>query len=254
MAKHYKETKNKVSWLEILLGLIIIFCLIYIGKWGIDNYKANSISRGLKEYVTIENTVTIEENEIEKYTIDFKKLKSENQDTIGWLKVNNTNVDYPIVQGTDNSYYLTHSFDKSYNKAGWIFVDYRNKLDGTDKNIVIYGHNMRSGTMFGTLKNALKNEWYNNEENNYITFATQEGNEIYKIFSIYKILAEDYYTDTNFKSDSEYEKFVETLKSRSIKKYNIEKTTRELQILTLSTCADNNKYRVIIHAYKLEEL
>lgn len=69
--------------------------------------------------------------------MDLQELRRINPETVGWIKLENTNIEYPIVQTTDNSFYLNHSFDKSYNEAGWIFADYRNKLDGTDKNIVI---------------------------------------------------------------------------------------------------------------------
>ena len=64
--------------------------------------------------------------------------------------------EYPVVKGSNNSFYLNHCFDKSYNSAGWIFADYRNKFDNTDKNIVIYGHNMRDGSMFGSMLNGMR--------------------------------------------------------------------------------------------------
>ena len=79
-------------------------------------------------------------------------------------------MEYPVVRSTNNSFYLNHSFDKSKNLAGWIFADYKNKFDNTDKNIVIYGHNMRDDSMFGSLKNILNSDWYDNEENTNIWF------------------------------------------------------------------------------------
>ena len=130
-------------------------------------------------------------------------------------------------------------------------MDYKNKLDGTDKNIVIYGHNIKDGSMFGTLKNILDEEWYNNEENYIIDLTTEKEELKYQVFSIYKIKNEDYYIDTEFKND-EYKKFVKKLKDRSIKDFGIEVTEND-SILTLSTCADNNKYRVVLHAKRITE-
>ena len=146
-----------------------------------------------------------------------------------------------------NDYYLTHNFYKNYNKSGWIFVDESNKLDGNDKNTVIYGHNVRDNSMFGSLKKVITPEWYDNEENYKIKLITENGEKIYKVFSVYQIEAEDYYIQTEFDSNKQFEQFIETLQKRSIKNFN-EKVTTENQILTLSTCANNNKYRIVLHA------
>ena len=154
------------------------------------------------------------------------------------------------MKTSNNNFYLNHSFDKSKNSRGWIFADYKNKFDNTDKNIVIYGHNMRDESMFGSLKNILNEEWYNNAENKNITFLTEKGNYIYKVFSIYKIESEDYYIKTNFKNDEDYEKFLNTIKNRSIKNFDINLNIND-KIITLSTCANNNKYRIVLHAKKL---
>lgn len=181
-----------------------------------------------------------------QYTVDFEKLKDMNEETVGWIKVKGTNIEYAVVKSSDNSYYLNHNFEKKYNSGGWIFADYKNKFDGTDKNIVIYGHNMKDNSMFGTLKNVLKENWYNNEENHVINFITEKEEQEYQVFSVYKTENEDYYIDTEFENN-EFKEFINTLKARSIKDFNVE-VTQEDSILTLSTCADNNKYRVVLHA------
>ena len=161
---------------------------------------------------------TIVENEKEdntKYNIDFSNLKSKNSDTVAWIKVNGTTIEYPIVKTTNNDFYLTHSFDKSYNNAGWIFADYRNKIDGTDKNIIIYGHNRRDGSMFGTQKQTMTPEWYNNPENLQINFITENGNYLYEVFSVYEILAEDYYIQTDF-SNLGFGTFIQKLNTNTL--------------------------------------
>ena len=109
---------------------------------------------------------------------------------------------------------------------------------------------MRDGSMFGSLKNILNEEWYNNTENMNITFLTENGNYIYKVFSIYKIESEDYYIKTDFSTDNEYQKFLNIIKERSIKNFVVKVNVSD-KILTLSTCANNNKYRVVLHAKKL---
>lgn len=249
-----KNKRYKKVILNIIIYMILLFVLIYSGikifKWYNDKTNNNKIAEQIKSTVIVEDKN--EDENKEEYTVDFKKLKEQNNETVAWIKVNNTNVEYPVLRATNNSFYLNHSFDKSKNSAGWIFADYRNKFDGTDKNIIIYGHNMRDDSMFGSLKNILNSAWYDNEENTNITLYTENEKSIYKVFSIYKIESEDYYIKTEFSNDNEFEKFIETLKKRSIKNFNID-ISKEDSILTLSTCANNNKYRVVLHAKKCKE-
>lgn len=251
-----KNKKYTKVILNIIIYMILFFLLIYseakIFKWYKDKTNNNKVAEQIKNTVIFEEEKENEDEEEnkEEYTIDFNKLKEQNNETIAWIKVNNTNVEYPVVKTTNNSFYLNHSFDKSKNLAGWIFADCKNKFDNTDKNIVIYGHNMRDGSMFGSMKNILNSDWYENEENTNITLFTENEKCIYKVFSVYKIESEDYYIKTEFSNDSEFEKFIETLKKRSIKNFNID-ISKEDSILTLSTCANNNKYRVVLHAKKI---
>ncbi|MBQ2639774.1 MAG: class B sortase [Bacilli bacterium] len=227
--------------IELVFLVLIIISIIMIYKWFNEKRKVN------KELEQITNKVIIgKENNKE---INFKKLKTINNDTVGWLKINNTNIDYPVVQSKDNSFYLNHSFNKKQNNAGWIFMDYNNKLDGTDKNIIIYGHNRLDNIMFGTLKETLDKDWYSNNDNLKIKFITQDEEVTYKIFSIYKIKEETYYLKTNFNSIN-YLKFINTLKKRSIHDFDINLNDTK-QILTLSTCSGMNNYRLVIHAKKI---
>ncbi len=247
-----KNKRYKKVILNIIIYMILLFVLIYSGikilKWYKDKTNNNKISEQIKSTVIVEDKN--EDENKEEYTVDFDKLKEQNNETVAWIKVNNTNVEYPVVRSTNNSFYLNHSFDKSKNSAGWIFADYKNKFDNTDKNIVIYGHNMRDGSMFGSMKNILNTDWYENEENANITLFTENEKCIYKVFSVYEIESEDYYIKTEFSNENEFEKFIETLKKRSIKDFNID-VSKDDNILTLSTCANNNKYRVVLHAKKI---
>lgn len=230
----------------ILIG-ILIYSGIKIYNWYKENQNSQKVNKQISETVTVKQ----DENEEQKqYIVDFNALKNQNNDTVAWLKVNNTNIEYPIVKTSNNSYYLTHSFNKSNNSAGWPFADYKNKFDKTDKNIVMYGHNRKDGSMFATLKNVLSSEWYNNEENRKIIFNTESENNIYEVFSVYKIENEDYYIKTEFKNEEEFKKFLEVVKKRSVKNFEEEVSSKD-SILTLSTCDNNNKYRVVLHAKKV---
>ena len=255
MAKHVENEKKKyiAILLQLIFWLILIYSLIEIVKWYIHNKQNEEIMQEISSAVTVVDTnETINKNEtikeVEKnYKIDFNVLKQVNSDTVAFLKVNGTEIEYPIVKTTNNDFYLKHSFDKTYNAAGWIFCDYRNKFDKTDKNIVIYGHNRKNGTMFSSLRNILKKEWYNNPENLKIQLITENEEINYEVFSIYQIEKEIYYLQTEFYNDDEYLSFIKTLKDRSIKKFDVN-LTPENQILTLSTCANDNNYRVVLHA------
>ena len=129
-------------------------------------------------------------------------------------------------------------------------MDYRIKRDGTDKNMTIYGHNSKNDAMFGSLKDILKEEWYSNSDNLNVTYIDENGTHTYKVFSIYQIKKETYYTTTYFSSDDEFKNFIDTLKGRSIVDFGVDVGTED-QILTLSTCADNNNYRIVLHAKKI---
>lgn len=226
----------------------MIFTGIKIFNWLKENKDSNDIIEDIQDSISIDdNTDTVD-----KYNVDFDSLKQKNSDTIAWLKVNGTSIEYPIVKTTNNNFYMTHSFDKSYNSAGWVFMDYKDKFDGTDNNMVIYAHNRRDGSLFGTLKNILTEEWQNNEENFIIPFITENEKQEYQVFSVYMIENEDYYITTNFGTDNEFQKFIDKIKSRSVKNFDVDVNTED-HILTLSTCADNNKYRVVLHAKKITE-
>ena len=248
-AKHYNKKKTNIP--SIILMCFFTALLLYSGTkiviWYMNNQNNKKISDEIAEFVTVDETK--EDNE-KKYVVDFEKLKEKNSDIVAWLKVNGTNIKTTVVKTTDNDYYLTHNFYKEYNAAGWIFADYKNKVDGTDKNLVIYGHNMQDDSMFGSLKWVINEDWYNNEDNKYITLITENETQIYEVFSVYQIENEDYYIKTNFNTEKEFSEFIETIAKRSKKDFNVD-VNKEDNILTLSTCANNNKYRVVLHAKKI---
>jgi len=245
--------KDKIIKILVILFMILcIFGIVYYSykviTWKHDLKENKIIHEEINKFVIKEEDKTEEDK---KYKIDFKSLKEKNSDTIAYLKVNNTKINHIVVKGKDNSYYLHHNFNKEWSSAGWVFADFHNKFDGTDKNIVIYGHSMLNGSMFGTLRNVLKKEWYENKNNHLITLVTENGEYTYQVFSTYVIMAEDYYINTNFKNSSEFKKFVNTIKSRSKNNFNVSVNEND-EILTLSSCYDNNGKRVVLHAKKVK--
>ena len=235
--------KKKIIKLFMIVCLLVMIYSVYnIITWYLDNKKNETIQEEIK---------TIIDEREDKNAIDFKTLKEKNRDIVAYLKVNNTNIDYVVVKGNDNKYYLKHNLYKEYNRAGWIFMDYHNKLDGNDKNIVIYGHNTMDGTMFGTLRNVVKKEWYENEDNHIINLVLEDEVVTYQVFSTYSIKVEDYYINTIFKDNTEFSKFINTLKKRSVYNYGRE-VNGDDSILTLSTCTGNGKSRMVLHAKRID--
>lgn len=271
--------KEKVFNILIIILIIvcvfnIIYSLYHIFLWKKDGDDINRQLENLEEkskvkeiktdVIDINNIDDIEGIEIIKeedtskdnpywtyinmnmISVDFFDLKEVNKEVAGWIQVNGTNINYPYVQAKNNSYYLTHAFDKSYNSAGWVFLDYRNNTDLNDKNNIIYAHGRYDKTMFGTLRNALTNGWLKNKNNFAIKIATPNGSSLWQVFSIYHIPTTSDYLQINFSSDSEFLTFANKLLKRSAYNFGT-KLTKDDKILTLSTCY-NEKERVVLHA------
>ena len=218
----------------------IIYSIGNISSWKKDTNKNNNIKEEINENIKVDE-------ETKEYIVDFDKLKEQNSDTIAYLKVENTNIEYVVVKTTDNDYYLNHNFKKEYNSAGWIFADYRNKLDGTDKNIIIYGHNMKDGSMFNNLKDELNNKWRN--EDHTIIIKTKDKETKYQVFSTYVIEPEEYYIQTEF-NEINYKNFIDKIKERSVYNYNVNVETTN-KVLTLSTCNGSGNKRIVVHAKEI---
>lgn len=242
--------KKIIITTRIISLVIFIFCITSIINWYLDNKKNDSLLSEIYNNKKYGNSINIENTIIDTDIIDFNNLQKQNSDLIGWLKVNNTNINYPVVKSTNNDYYLNHNFKNDISSAGWIFADCNCLGDGTDKNMTIYGHNRKDKSMFGSLNKILNSEWYENVDNKYILYETKSKTIIYEVFSVYTIKLEDYYINNNFDNDLNYLNFINTLKARSIYNFNVELTGND-NIITLSTCANDNHYRVVLHAKKL---
>lgn len=211
------------------------------------------------EYIdTDENQTTTtkkKSNYVSSYYTNFEQvfdtLLTKNSDTVGWLQVNNTKINYPVVQSDTNSYYLNRDYFKKKNSMGWIFMDYRNDPVNLNRNTIIYGHNIKQGIMFGTIKNMMSASWYNNSNNQIITFNTPTKNMKWQIFSLYQINETEDYLKNEFESDEEYLDFLKLITSRSKKNFNVPLDANS-KILTLSTCFSHTT-RHVVHAVLIEE-
>ena len=219
--------KRKV--IKTILIIIMIISLINIFIWFYENNKTKEITTKAKKYINVGNN-----------TIS-PKIINLNEDIIGWLIVDNTSINYPVVQGKNNEFYLNHDLDKNYNSAGWIFMDSENSLD--DQNIIIYGHHRRDGSMFGSIDNLL-----NKNKGGKIKLLINNKEINYNIFSIYKTEKEYNYREKNYNN---FNKKIEEFKKRSLIKYNVDIKSKN-QIITLSTCDNDNKKRIVIHGIKIE--
>lgn len=250
-----KKKRKLKTWVIIMILIIclggIIYSSYHLFLWKTSINSNKKINEQIRTSI-IKLEKTEDDESVEEYKIDFNKLKEQNSDTIAYLKVNNTSIDNVVVKGKDNDYYLKHNFNKEWNYAGWLFADYKNKFDNTDKNIIIYGHNMLDGSMLGTLRKTFSREWQENESNREILLVTENETYLYRVFSTYSIKVEDYYIKTDFQNDSEYLEFLNTLKSRSNYNYNETLNVND-RILTLSTCTDNGTKRVVLHAKLINE-
>lgn len=201
-----------------------------------------------KERVTLTTTTTTTTTIYDvKYEKVFEKLKEINNDTVGWLTVNNTKIDYPVVQSTDNDYYLYRDYYKNKNRHGWIYMDYRNNIEDLSDNTIIFGHNLANQKMFGTLRYVTNPSWYKKSSNQIITFNTTKATMKWQIISIYKIPVTNDYLVANFASSEDKLNFLDMITQRSIYDFN-ETYDENTKIITLSTCSNGSKDRLVVHA------
>lgn len=265
------KKKRKLKYSNIIIFIILLVSLIIftisiknIITWYKDSKSTNEELDEINKNTTIEDIPDNINTEVIPPTkdtslddpywsyistnlidVDFNNLLSTNNDTVGWIQVPGTNVNYPFVKTTDNSYYLNHSFDKSYNTSGWVFLDYRNNFT-SDKNLIIYAHGRYDNTMFGSLRNITTNGWLNNPDNFIIKISTPEENTLWQIFSIYKIPNTSDYLDVSFNTPEDFLTFTTKLINRSIYNFNTKVSSTD-RIITLSTCY-NDDIKSVLHA------
>lgn len=217
--------------INVVLILAIIFSLYKVISKVVDYKESKNAYEKVREVKNNSNNFS-------------EELIKRNENYKMWIEVPNTNINYPVVQGEDNDFYLNHDFNKKESSSGAIFIDYKNNID-KDKNIIIYGHNMKNKSMFQNLMKFKDEEFW--KENNKIILTIDGKTYEYEIFSSYISNAKDIDLKTNFENDDEYLKYIDDIKKRSIfhRDMNIKSNDR---IITLSTCSyGKDDARMIIH-------
>lgn len=242
----YENIRNKVSEFEDESNITEDFLPEEITTMDFEDQKH------ISQKINPENNILIEE---EKVTVSmeilekYSELIDMNEDTVGWIEIEGTEINYPVLQTENNTYYLNHSFEHLESISGSIFMDYRNSVSEEENlkgHYILYGHNMKNGSMFQNL-NMYKNEDFFNE------FAVIEMDTIYEelewdIFSVYITDISNYYIRTQFDDKDDYLMFLEKLQSSSMYKTDTKLYDTDV-ILTLSTCTYEIKDgRLVIHA------
>ena len=268
----HQAITNTLKVCGLITSSLVILVVTYIGVSNFVSFRqVNAIQKNLAEVIEVTDPTEIieqknEENlnlaeeeetpleEIKMITnTDLASLLTVNEDVVGELIVNNTNVNYPVVQAHDNDYYLDHNINKENNANGWIYLDFRNDSMNLDKNNIIYGHNMYySGVMFGTLYKTANASWYTNPDNQIITYNTLYEDMKFQIFSIYRVPETNDYLKVFFDDDADFLEFIDMITTRSIYNFNVPINADD-KIITLSTCSNNGTKRLVIHAVLLDE-
>ena len=260
--KTRKKIRIGILVFRLISLLIIIVCVRVLLNWHKENKANNSVIADLQNDSNIEkesiDVSSIEDEassegesssdqNIQLVSTDFEDLLSQNKDTVGWIYIADTNINFPIVKTSNNNYYLKHNFKKEYNSAGWIFGDYRNNYEELDQNTIVYGHNRRNGTMFSNLKKFLDKSFAEKNSAKYFSFNTVNQRYVAKVYSVYKMSSTKLTLSNNYESVKDYEDFINEAKNLSIHNYDTDVSASD-KTLTLCTCDDNTAYRIAIHA------
>lgn len=181
-------------------------------------------------------------------SVDFDALRENGPDIIGWLTLPDTIINYPVTQAEDNDYYLRHLYDGTYNKVGCLFADYENEADFSDRNTIIYGHNMRDGSMFAALNGYDEQSYFDSHPQMYL--VTPEDGFIMEIFTAFVADPAESGSDTSpwcleWKDDGAYTTWLAAMKDRSVVEADVKVTSSD-KVLTLSTCTPGGANRFIV--------
>lgn len=258
-----KKKKKRLTKLgRWFLRLVLVVSIAVAGYSGFQLYK------GIKDYRDSENayqnlaqntegqteeTIVTDQGERHNFTkANFEALAEINPDVVGWLSLEDTVINYPIVQGSDNEYYLHHLFTKEYNNTGCIFMDVDNAKDFSDLNTVLYAHHMRNGSMFAELEGYRDQEYYDTHRE--LVLQTPSGNYLVEPFA--GLLTDGYsdYIQIGFQDSDSFLSYVNQMRSQSTFQSDVT-ITAEDRILTMSTCrydVDNGRYAVFAKLTKLD--
>ena len=252
IAKHTVLPKRRLTNIFYHLIVLVFTAVFVFSAYKIADYyiQANKSAAGFSKLYNIVQSVdmpSITPND------KYGTLKQQNPDFIGWITIQDTNINYPVMQTNDRpDFYLRRDFDGNYSYYGTPYAE-ENCVVGVSDNVIIYAHNMRNGTMFSALENYSSEDFYNSHR--YIEFDTLEDFGTYEIIAVFKIAADTdtfyYYEFTDAESESEYDSFVSECKSRSLYDTGVSAVYGD-KLITLSTCEySNTNGRLVIVAKKI---
>ncbi len=274
-----KEDSKKTNVYKIICIILLIILIVVLFLWGRSQYveyhaeslydrmaervnQTSSESEDISDSQETESPETEEPDilqalgiEVPEKNIDWDYLHSENKDIYAWIYIPNTKVDYPVLQsGDDNSYYLEHNLDGSRGKPGCIYSENYNHTGFTDYNTVLYGHNMKSGAMFGSLHKFEDSNFF--EKNQYVYIYTESGVKVYEIFAAYNDSDAHILNAYDFSSEENYGKYLDHVFSNRDMSSNFRdgvSVTSANNILTLSTCTSYSDQRYIVQAVLINQ-
>ena len=276
MSRRRKRTKTICDVIRLIVMLAALAVFLYSGYTLYGFYK--EYKKSSDEYDNLENSYAVDQEQesenidnledddalqsisgqevrkvledgeektlpVLKNPIDFTQLLSVNSDIVGWLRIRALDISYPVVQGKDNDYYLHRTFEKTDNFAGCLFVNSYNMGDFTDQNTIIYGHNMKNGSMFGKLKNFSDPEVF--KKSRYFWIFTPDFIYQYRIFSASVVDKTGLTYQISF-TDDEFDQFISRAYSNSVVDNQGVTVTKEDRIVTLSTCTGDDSTRFVV--------
>lgn len=260
----YSKTSPKTKAVGIAvvsLCVLLAFSSGFLMVRDLNQYvKSAGVYDGLAEHVELpEQTEAPEETEGEAETgredsdvilpvVDFEALKKNGPDIIGWITLPDSAINYPVTQTDNNDYYLRHLYDGTYNKTGCLFADYENQADFSDRNTIIYGHNMRDGSMFAALNQYDGQPYFDTHKEMYL--VTPESGYVMEVFSAFEAKPAESGSDTspwrlNWKDDGAYTTWLRAMTERSVVETDVSVTSSD-KVLTLSTCTPGGASRFIV--------
>ena len=233
--------------INIILVAIIILCLSIIGYKYYNYNKDDKLNSEIQDLQPVINEASDLDNNSSgendgqdqskegNYvnSANEEELKSINSDYKMWIQIENTNINYPVVQGSDNDYYLKHNFRKESNISGTVFVESANDIDN-DKNIILYGHNMRNGTMFNNITNYKEESFFN--EDNKINIIMNNTLYEYEVFSVYVKNVSEVNLAIGFANEDEFINYAYNQADESIYKKDVDFSAED-NLITLVTCS-----------------
>lgn len=247
--------KKNIDWkfiIPFLLALaVFLYAAVRLGMLMWEYHKGDSEYRQIAEYaVSTADQADSGNGQQEGFSVDFDKLRKINPDVVGWIRIEKLNISYPIVQGDDNDYYLSHTFYKEENKCGSIFIEVENSRDFTDFNTFVYGHNMKDKSMFARLNEFQEEETL--RENPQFYIYTPEGVRRYEIYSchIAKLGTESF--QYQFHDEKDYAQWQAYVKGQSLYDTGLEPKPAQSTV-TLMTCTPaGSQYRFLVHGVLAE--